>query len=161
METVDRDMLALLGFDTAANRLKEKEDQARKLAVAYEHYQYVSEEAVKAFTEDMKARTLDEQRNNSSYTITRKWKEPKFWAVKDYPNVPPQDVLVEVEKAISRGCFDGFEVMGIEEVTEVTRLPMPEPVVFGRVKGCTDRFYVAQWDDDVKFEDIVKFQKER
>jgi hypothetical protein len=30
-----------------------------------------------------------------------------------------------------------------------------DPIIFGKIDGCTDRFFIAQWDDDVKIEDIV------
>ena len=28
--------------------------------------------------------------------------------------------------------------------------------LFGVVTGCDDRFFIAQWDDDVKIEDILQ-----
>ena len=48
------------------------------------------------------------------------------------------------------GVFDTFEVAKIES-TRVYR----DPIVFGRISGCDDRFYIAQYDDDVKIEDLL------
>ena len=69
----------------------------------------------------------------------------------EYPSAPPQAVLDKVEEAQKVGCFDAFEVCKVESVREYK-----DPIVFGRITGCPDRFFIAQWDNDVKIEDILK-----
>jgi hypothetical protein len=32
----------------------------------------------------------------------------------------------------------------------------PDPIIFGRIKGSNNRYFVAQWDDDVKIEQILR-----
>lgn len=56
-----------------------------------------------------------------------------------------------LESAHADKCFDKFEVMTVEWHKEV-----PDPILFGVVNGCADRFFIAQWDTDVKIEDILK-----
>ena len=52
-----------------------------------------------------------------------------------------------LEEAKKLDCFDEFEIAYIAEVKD--------PILFGIVKGCSTKFYVAQWDDDVRIEDIL------
>jgi len=33
---------------------------------------------------------------------------------------------------------------------------VPDPILLGRITGCENRYFIAQWDDDVKIEDILK-----
>lgn len=61
---------------------------------------------------------------------------------KDYINIK--------EKAQKLKCFDTFEIAKIEAVEE-----RKDPIVFGCITGCPDKFFIAQWDDDVKIEDIL------
>lgn len=44
-------------------------------------------------------------------------------------------------------CFDSFSVAHIAEVKD--------PILFGEIAECTDKFFIAQWDEDVKIEDIL------
>lgn len=70
-----------------------------------------------------------------------------FTLVEHYPEVPPAHVLDKMEEAIGRSCFDVFEVAHIVNVKD--------PILFGRVQGCPDLFFIDQWDDDIRIEDIL------
>lgn len=131
------DQLERLGFKIAATKVKEASVKKRKMAIAYEHYRFVRQEKIDAFNAKLR-------KQGSSYD----YKTLAFTPVESYPEVPPADVLQKMETAVERKCFDQFEVAHIINVKD--------PILFGRIKGCPDRFFIGQWDDDVKIEDILK-----
>ncbi len=59
----------------------------------------------------------------------------------------PDDVLDKIEQAKERKLFDAFQVMWAEQVKD--------PIVFGVLDGCQDMFFVAEWDDDITFEQLL------
>lgn len=132
--------LEKLGLKGAAKKL----DMARKLSVAYAKYGYVSQEKVDRFNEKLRAETLTEDKNARSY------KRLLFTPLDGYHKIPPQDVLNRLESAMDDAVFDRFEIATIQWIKEII-----DPILFGRIDGCPDRFFIAQWDDDVKIEDIV------
>jgi hypothetical protein len=140
--SVDHMMARLdkLGFKTALKKL----DGAQKLAIAYAKYGFVSQEKVSKFNEKLRVETITQDK------MARSYKQLLFTPIENYAKVPPHDALYRLEAAMADAVFDGFEVATIQWVKEVV-----DPIIFGRVDGCTDRFFIAQWDDDVKIEDIV------
>lgn len=130
--------LEAAGMTAAASKLREAVGLRRKLAVAYEHYRFVKPEKIEAFRKKLHEAT----RKAGSY------KDLSFTPLEKYTQVPPADVVQAVVEARGRQCFDSFEVAHIIEVKD--------PIVFGRVNGCADRFFIAQWDDDVRIEDILR-----
>lgn len=133
------DRLERLGFKAAGAKVKELSIKQRKMAIAYEHYRFVRPEKIDAFNEKLRKNTRE---SNGSY------KTLSFTAVENYGEVPPAHVLDKMEQAIDRKCFDSFEVAHIVDVKD--------PILFGRIHGCPDRFFIDQWDDDVRIEDILK-----
>lgn len=138
---MDTALLNELGFKKAASTLDEKKARAKKMMVAYENYRFVTPEIFDRFQKELMAKT----RKGYQYDTLA------FVNVKDYPEVPPQGVLDNMKIAMDRKCFDYFEVAKIETV-EVR----PDPILFGRITGCSDAFFIDQWDHDVKIEDILK-----
>ena len=140
--------LSKLGFMAAGYKITRALSLTEKLKIAYEHFRYASVEKVKQFNDRLMKETLKEDDRTRSYHRT------KLTAIQHYQEVPPASVLDALEAAQERGCFDDFAVMTIEEVNEQKRVP--DPILFGTIVDCTDLFYIAQWDDDVKIEDILK-----
>lgn len=134
-------LLKELGFTKAASVLDEKKERARKMMIAYENYKFVTPEIFDRFNRELKAKT------QKGYQFDRL----AFSNIKDYQEVPPQHVLDKVKEAMGRGCFDTFEVAKVETV-EVR----PDPIIFGKINGCQDSFFIDQWDNDVKIEDILR-----
>lgn len=128
--------LSELGFTAAASKLKQLETKKRKLAIAYEHFRFVRQEKIDAFNN--KLRTSGTGMG---------WKMLSFTAVSQYEEIPPAHVLLKMAEAKEQKCFDAFEVAHIVEVKD--------PILFGRVNGCSDRFFIDQWDNDVKIEDLL------
>lgn len=140
--------LKKLGFTSAGSKIARALSLKEKLAMAYEHYRFASVEKVRQFNKRLMKETLKENQHQRSYNRT------KLTAIEHYQEVPPASVLDALETAKERGCFDGYAVMTIENVQESKRVP--DPILFGTITDCTDLFFIAQWDDDVKIEDILK-----
>lgn len=131
--------LKRLGFTKAAESIMQTKRLARKLAVAYEHFRFVRIEKIQEFNAKLYLKTKNDRDG---------YKKLSFTPLGHYEATPPADVLDALETAITRDCFSSFEVAHITRV--------PDPILFGVVDGCTDRFFIAQWDNDVKIEDILK-----
>lgn len=136
------------GFTGMAKELMEKADRARRLAIAYEKYRYVRAEKIRAFNDKLIATTGRQEGNYPN--LYQVFDQLVMGPIEAYDAVPPGDVLEKVKAAKAEGIFDTMEVAKIES-TRVYR----DPIIFGRINGCTDRFYICQWDDDVKIEDIL------
>lgn len=133
-----QDRLGRLGFKKAASKITELKDTKRKLAIAYEHYRYVTYGKMQAFKDKLRAESYKKN----------EWKELAFTPLESYEKTPPSHVLDNLEKAMNRKCFDSFSIAHIVKVKD--------PILFGFVKGCSDAFFIDQWDDDVKISDILK-----
>lgn len=129
-----------LGFKKAVSTM----DKIQRMSLAYEKYMFVSQEKINKFNDKLRIETLKEDAKSRIY------KHLAFTPIGDYGKVPPDKVLDKLEAAQNTGIFDSFEVAYIEWVKEVK-----DPIIFGRINGCDDRFFISQWDDDVKVEDII------
>jgi len=134
-----------LGLTEAANKMKRQRELARKLRIAFEHFRVVTPEQVTRFQSE-----LLEKRTRGAYG-SYSYQSLKFTALEAYPNVPPAEVLQKIRGAKELKCFDRFEVLTLETVEVI-----PDPVVFGIIDGCDNKYFVAQWDDDVKIEQILR-----
>ncbi len=130
---------------SASDKVKKIREMKRKMTIAYEHYRFVKQDKIDAFNKKLEAESKKDYSNY--YTV----KTLLFTPLENYSEVPPEAVLDKIEEAIERNCFDTFEVAQVKEVTV-----QKDPIVFGRINDCPDRFFVAQWDDDVSIEDILK-----
>lgn len=150
--------LQSLGFDKAAKGLDVKTKTRRKLMLAYENYKVLTPEALEIFQEELKKKSMEIYRDgkrvaniDKSRMQTLKYDRVRMRSLSEYPEVPPVDVLEKLKEAKRTEVFDTFEVADVESV-EVRE----DPIIFGRINGCPDRFFIAQWDNDLKFEDMVK-----
>lgn len=140
-----------LGFEAAANETKAKRALARKLRIAFEHFRVVEPGQIKRFNEELHNKTL-----NRNPTIDNPYGYPvyqvlKFTPTNQYAGVPPVEVLEKLKEAKKLDCFDAFEVATIESVQVV-----PDPVLFGVITGCQNKYFIAQWDNDVSIEQILR-----
>ena len=152
METELKDRLKDLGFDKVNEDIKKAEEEnafkvelKKKMTVAYEMYRYVKPEQIEHFNEKLREKTQKEFKTYSTYMTL------KFYNIKDYSDVPPNDVLDKLETAKSLNVFDTFEIAKIDTVKEVK-----DPLLFGIINGCKDKFFIAEWDNDVKISDLLK-----
>jgi len=71
---------------------------------------------------------------------------PQVGEAKD--RIIPDNILDELETAKERELFDEFQVLWAEKVKD--------PILLGVVHGCEDYFFIAEWGDDISFEQITK-----
>lgn len=142
---VNESDLEELGFKAAADSLKQKRELARKLRIAFEFYRVVTPEHITAFNEKLYKSSRADAKIGYTY------QKLAFVPIGQYGEVPPAAALEALREAKKRNCFDRFEVAKIESVTVI-----PDPILFGCIDGCDNKYFIAQWDDDVKIEDILK-----
>lgn len=135
--------LAELGFKGLSEQLKVAKERKRKLALAYEHYRFVRQEHIDAFNAKLKEKT---RKGKGPYDSS--WQELKMTPIDQYDKVPPENVLDSLQKAQEHKIFDRYEVAHIVNVKD--------PILFGRIAGCPDRFFIDQWDQDVTIKDLLK-----
>lgn len=150
MEKVQVCDLRELGFEKAAGELEKKVELKRKMIIAYENYRFVTPEIFKRFNDELRERTI-KRTGKKGVNQYDHYDKLVFKKVAEYKDAPPAEVLTEMRKAKAMGCFDTFEIGKIEATVEYK-----DPIVFGVINGCDDRFYIAQWDNDVKIEQILK-----
>ena len=146
---MNTNQLDKLGFKKASQELKDKQELQRKMTLAYEHFRYVRQDKIDIYNERLKKQTLKKQ-GKKGVDLYHDYDKLTFTPIAEYGTIPPQEVLDRVEQAQKIGCFDTFEVCKIEGVHEYK-----DPIIFGRITDCPDRFFIGQWDNDIKIEDIL------
>lgn len=136
--------LERLGLRTAAADVAFMAALKNKVAIAMEHYRFVRRERITEFNAALLAKTG----KNMHSIMDMEYQRLDFVSLGDYGKVPPEDVLVALETAQGRKCFDTFSIAYIKNVKD--------PLLFGHVTGCPHSFYIAGWDDDIKIEDLLK-----
>ena len=149
MRSITAEELHALGLTAAAEALAATQRRYKKLVVAYEHYRYVSQDKIDAFNERLKQQTI-KRIGKQGVNEYHQYDRLGFVALAAYPQVPPESVLAELQVAKERGCFGAFEIAKIESVIE-----HKDPILFGRVEDCPDRFVIASWDSDIRVEDLL------
>lgn len=147
--------LQTLGLTTAAKevglsisrRESPPAEMVRRLSVAYGEYRYVSQERIDAFNVRLRKSTMQEKDRVRSFV------QLVFTPLAEYKQVPPEEVLVALESVKARQIFDDFE---IAEIATQTERIGGDPILFGRIRGCTDRFCVVEWGEDVTMDQILK-----
>jgi hypothetical protein len=143
--TENKQILASKGLRALGlHRAADKVDMVLKMKVAYALYQYVSPDKVEKFNALFREETQQEDKRAYRY------QQLVFTPLEQYPEVPPAEVLERLAEAQKNDCFDYFEVAHIESVEK-----LKDPIVLGRIKGCSDRFFISQWNDDVSIEDLL------
>ena len=141
-KTLER--LEKLGMKPAVDKVRELREVRRKMAIAYENFRYVKQEKIDEFNKELRKDTEKQDDYNITYDVLG------FTKLEEYTEVPPESVLDRIEEAIKLACFDYFEIGKIE-----SRKETKDPIIFGRITNCNDRFFVGQWDNDVTIEQIL------
>lgn len=141
--------LAKAGFTAAADGIKRKRDMMRKLRIAFEHFRVVKPEHISRFNEELRKRT-EVVTGSNIWGDIRQYDALLFTPIVEYGTVPPQRVIGDLINAQDLGCFDRFEVCTIQSVRVI-----PDPIVFGIIEGCDNKYFITQWDNDVSIEDIL------
>jgi len=124
--------LEKLGLKKLAKGFSKKKEIIDKMKIAYKTYPIVSAEKFDSYNKKL---------NKKRQTL-------KSYRIEDYDDsIPSEEVLKKLDEAEVLKCFDYFEITRVEE--------QKDPILFGRINGCPDKFFIAQWGDDVKVEDIL------
>lgn len=148
METMTEDKiteLKRLGLTAAAAVIHDASQLSAKLKIAYERYRFLTPTAIQKFQDKLRAEQVTDEKG------VRIYKQLRFTALESYPKIPPDHVLAALMQAKEVGCFDTFEVVDLETITV-----LPDPLLLGCITGSEDKFYITQWDDDVKIQDILQ-----
>lgn len=137
--------LAALGFKGLSDALRVAKERKRKLALAYELYRFVRQENVDRF--EMELQRISGKRGDPLLG-GRDYQTLAFTPIEQYEKCPPENVLASLEAAQGHKIFDSFEVAHIVDVKD--------PIIFGRIEKCTDRFFIDQWDTDITIKDLLK-----
>lgn len=72
------------------------------------------------------------------------WKETD---IAEYKTIPPGNILDVLKLHKARNVFDYFTIASVEHI--------PDPLLLGRIDGIEDRFFIAQWGDDIQLDDVI------
>ena len=78
---------------------------------------------------------------------TLQWREV---LIEKYNAIPPEFVLEKLAEAKKSLCFDYYTVATIEFKAKTK----PDPLLLGRIKDNRTRYFIAQWDNDLRLDDI-------
>ena len=76
------------------------------------------------------------------------WRETP---VCNYKGNPPSGILKKIIEENKKGIFDELRI-----VTVSKEVLAKDPLLIGRINGSEQRFFIAQWGDDVKMEDLFR-----
>lgn len=68
-------------------------------------------------------------------------------AVEHYAGIPPMNVLRKFKEEKEKNVFDSFTIASVNAIRD--------PLLLGRVTGSENRYFIAQWGDDVKLDDVI------
>lgn len=138
-----------LGFEKVAEDLCKMREFERKCAIAYEHFaRRVSQEQINQFNQKLRAKSIRETDTDYYYD------QLVFTDISKYQTIPPSDVLMKLKEAQKFNVFDYFEIAHIQSQQE-----RKDPILFGCINGCPDRFFISQWDSDIKIEDLLSAEE--
>jgi len=83
--------------------------------------------------------------SNDPNTIGRfTWEEER---IENYNKVPPNNVLNILKMHQDRALFDYFTIASVSAIHD--------PLLLGRINNYEDRFFIAQWGEDISLDDII------
>lgn len=67
--------------------------------------------------------------------------------IKDYAGIPPIGVLERLKETKAKEIFDYFSIATVNEVKD--------PLLLGRINGHADRYFLAQWGNDISLDEVI------
>jgi len=146
---MDLELAEKAGFTRAVQAAKDVQDRRKRLAIAFEHFRYVTLEDIETFQNQLRESTFTN--NGTAYPrLVETFDVLALVLIEDYHGLPPEAVVKEVARVKDMGVFDAMEVAYVQ-----TKRVDRDPIIFGTITGCPHRFYVAEWGDDVSINDIL------
>lgn len=72
------------------------------------------------------------------------WQETK---INEYAGIPPKQVLDKLQETQEKKIFDYFTIATVNEVKD--------PLLLGRLSNHADRYFLAQWGNDVSLDEVI------
>lgn len=136
-------LLDKVGLTAASSAVALRDKRSTDWATAYAHFRFVTPEQVSAFAQRCasEVKRVGDDTYHKTLTLT---------ALKDYPTIPPKEVLHALEAAQNLHLFDTFTIASITWCQV-----LPDPILFGQITGCPDYFVIAQWGRDASVEELL------
>lgn len=77
------------------------------------------------------------------------WREVE---VSQYEAIPPAEVTAALKKVKDLGLFDYYTVAKVD----FEKAQLKDPLLLGRIEGSDQRYFIAQWDNDVDIRDLLR-----
>jgi len=109
-------------------------------------YKLLTKQTIEKFQKDNKMTATRDGLKLHIDPLDKYCGNPEAGEAKD--RIVPDNILEKLEEAKERELFDEFAVLWVEKVKD--------PLILGIVYGCEDFFFIAEWGNDVSFEQITK-----
>lgn len=67
--------------------------------------------------------------------------------IHEYPGLPPQHVIDKLRDEVPKQLFHSFVIATVESIHD--------PLLLGVLNGREERYFLAQWGDDVSLDDVI------
>lgn len=99
---------------------------------------------VELYSEPLSIRTNDYHKTEEG-TIGKFWWDEKN--IDQYTSCPPKEILEKLKIHKERNVFDYFTIATVKHISD--------PLLLGRISNVQDRFFIAQWGEDIQLDDII------
>ena len=147
------------GLTRAAQQLSATQRFIHRSQLLYAKYPILTEEQVTRFNERLEAATRRKtgvclsERDGKCRDWEETWQELTTVPLKHYEGIPPASVVKQLKEF--RKEFDTLRVAYIQQAK--TRLE--DPLLLGQVNGSSDYFVLAQWGEDVTYEEVLQLSR--
>jgi len=127
--------------------IKVESSEFRLISTAYAHTNgiFYMDDMDSVYSIDRFSEQTNDYLSSDKNTIGRfEWIETRIDQVK---SLPPKNILRKLSTHKRRKLFDYFTIAKVEGLYD--------PILFGRIKGSEDRFFIAQWGEDVSLDDVI------
>lgn len=97
-----------------------------------------------SFPDTLSAKTCDYYNTKEGAIGQYKWEEER---IESYKAIPPPEALDKLREHRDRNIFDYFTIASVKGI--------PDPLLLGRLNGSEDRYFIAQWGNDIALEDVL------
>ena len=138
--------LKSLGFKKLSSKMEEVARRATKInMIALSGYLKIPAEKIKAAKEMIEGRSNMTRQLRLLETTIEKYVGQNH----DENNftLPPGDVLEKLAVAKKSELFDEFTILHVKAI--------PDPILLGKIKGEKDRFFIAEWGNDITLTELM------
>ena len=151
------------GFLEAAQRLSAKYRFQERAQLLYAKYPVLTAEQVEGFqkvlrqatehpTDECERWNRDKEGNQvSCVRYETAWKTLRLVSLAGYASIPPAHVVKTVKEV-----GKSFDTLQIAYLADESSNKLHDPLLLGQIEGTDDYFVLAQWGDDVTFQEVLQ-----